>query len=151
MPIEPLRASDGSRSQSGGTEATYFITWRLHDATALLNAEERDLIVGGLRHFDMARYRLLAFVVMDDHVHVLLQPFRTFALERIVHSWKSYSAHIVQKRGRHGSVWARGYAHRVVRNESEYEEKLAYIRTNPQRRWPAVTHYPWLWYHPTHT
>jgi REP-associated tyrosine transposase len=149
MASDTLRVSDGSRSQSRGNDAMYFITWRVHDATAPLHAEERELIVGTLRHFDTARYSLLAFVVMDDHVHVMLRPFGAFALERIVHSWKSYSAHVLQKRGRHGGVWARGYFHRAIRNESDYEEKLAYIRTTPQRRWPGVSGYPWVWYNPT--
>ena len=128
--------------------ATDFITWRLDGTQAPLKVQERDLIVGALRHFDRARYGLLAFVVMDDHVHVMLQPFRTFALERIVHSWKSYSAHVLQKQGRQGRVWARHYFHRVLRTESDYEEKLAAIRTNPQRRWPGVSGYPWVWYDP---
>jgi len=142
-----LRSHPAHVPPGGGDDATCFITWRLRETQAGLSREERDLIVGALRHFDQERYCLWAFVVMDDHVHVLLRRFRAFPVERIVHSWKSYSTHILQKRGRHGSVWARGYSHRLVRNESEYEEKLAAIRTNPQRRWPSVTSYPWMWYH----
>jgi REP element-mobilizing transposase RayT len=146
---DPLRTHHPPLPHGPTNDATYFITWRLQDGQPLLNVQERELIVGVLRHFDRARYGLLAFVVMDDHVHVLLQPFRSFALEGIAHSWKSYSAHVLQKHGRNGSVWARGYSPRIIRNESDYEEKLAYIRTNPQRRWPGVSHYPWVWYNPT--
>jgi REP element-mobilizing transposase RayT len=128
------------------TGATYFVTWRLADAQAPLNAGERDLIVEALRHFGANRYELLAFVVMDDHVHVLVQPFRASPLEGVVHSWKSYSARVLEKRGRRAGVWAHGYDRRRIRGEPDYEEKLAHIRTNPQRRWPGARGYRWVWY-----
>jgi len=148
MPDDQLHGYQRLRAPWSDVDAPHFVTWRLADVHEPLSVQERDLIVGALRLFDQARYGLLAFVVMDDHVHVLVQPLSGLSLERVVHSWKSYSSHVLQKRGRDGRVWAPGFFHSPIRNESDYEEKLAYIRTNPQRRWPGVSHYPWMWYRP---
>jgi REP element-mobilizing transposase RayT len=85
---------------------------------------------------------------MDDHVHVMVRPFAAFALERIVPSWKSFSAHVLRQRGRGSHVWAREYYDRIIRNRADFDEKLGYICTNPQRRWPGVVGYPWVWHDP---
>src|SRR5260370_40431688 len=58
----------------------------------------RDSRVAGiaaeaLRHFHGRRYRLLAWCVMPNHVHVLFSPLGEHSLDGILHSWKSYSAH----------------------------------------------------------
>lgn len=72
--------------------ATYFVTWRLQKAQAELSEVERALVAESLRHFDGRRYLLHAYVVMNDHVHVLVEPRAAFRLESIVQSWKSFSA-----------------------------------------------------------
>ncbi|MGH9560806.1 MAG: transposase [Terracidiphilus sp.] len=45
-----------------------------------------------LTHFDGVRYRLFAWCVMPNHVHVLFQPIDGHDLASIVQAWKSYSA-----------------------------------------------------------
>ena len=77
--------------------AVYFVTWRLYPGRDVLCEDERTKIVETLRHFENARYQLFAYVVMDDHVHVVLQPAQEYALEQIVHSWKSFSARRLQR------------------------------------------------------
>lgn len=48
-------------------------------------------------HFDGERYRLLAWVVMPNHVHVLVETFDSYPLATIIHSWKSYTAQRINK------------------------------------------------------
>ena len=53
-----------------------------------------DPRVGGvvestLRRFDCNRYMLIAWVVMPNHVHVLIETLPTHALARVMQSWKS--------------------------------------------------------------
>ncbi len=127
------------------TGATYFVTWRLARGQAELSTAERSLTVSCLRHFDRERYELLAYVVMDDHVHVLVTPHGTAALEDLVHGWKSFSTHQLQRVcGRVGRVWQTEYFDRVVRDEAELWEKATYILNNPWKRWPALEEYPWV-------
>ena len=42
--------------------------------------------------FDGQRYRLLAWVVMPNHVHVLFQPMEGWTVAKIVASWKKFTA-----------------------------------------------------------
>jgi REP element-mobilizing transposase RayT len=110
-----------------------------------LGPEERDEVVSALRHFDGGRLRLHAFVVMNDHVHALVSPSGAEPLERLVHSWKSFSAHQIHALGaRKGQVWQDEYFDRIVRDESEFLEKARYIVNNPWKRWPQITEYRWV-------
>jgi REP element-mobilizing transposase RayT len=128
-----------------GDGATYFVTWRVAKNMSELKPEERSLVATTLRHFCGLRYRLDAFVIMNDHVHVLVSPFDGQSLESIVHSWKSFSAHELQRQGfRQGSVWQDEYMDRIVRDEAEFTEKARYIANNPWKRWPGLKDYEWL-------
>jgi REP element-mobilizing transposase RayT len=50
------------------------------------------LVATALRHFEGERYTLHAWCVMPNHVHVVTRPLGNQSLERILHSWKSYTA-----------------------------------------------------------
>jgi REP element-mobilizing transposase RayT len=85
-----------------------------------------------LLHFDTVRYRLFAWVVMPNHVHALLQLVPGRPLDRIVHSWKSYTAKQANRLlGRTGPFWAREYFDRVMRDDGHLVKTAAYIETNP--------------------
>lgn len=127
-------------------EAVYFVTWRLHKAQSELTADERAIVAAALHNFDNLRYRLMGYVVMNDHVHVVVEPYNGHGLTAIVQSWKSYTANRLQRsHARDGGVWQREYFDRVIRDEDELYEKLDYIRDNPQKRWPDIENYPWVW------
>ena len=127
------------------TEATYFVTWRLHAGQPDLAPAERELVVSALRHFNGDRYELLAHVVMNDQVHALVTPLGQRRLEDIVQAWKSYTAHILKKREqRSGSLWQAEYFDRIVCDDAELIEKAQYILNNPWKRWPELEEYPWV-------
>jgi putative transposase len=125
--------------------AIYFVTWRIAKHQPPLGSEERTVVVTTIRHFENQRYRLPAYVVMDDHVHVLVLPVDGFALQRIVHSWKSFSAmQLANASGRIAPVWQREYLDRIVRDQEELMQKAQYILGNPLKRWPHLQEYPWM-------
>jgi len=125
--------------------ATYFVTWRLRPKQPLLKPAERDLIGSVLSHFDKSRYTLFAYVIMDDHVHVIIEPLAGEPLQSIIQSWKSFSANRLQRQhGRKGTVWQDEYFDRIIRDEAEFLEKTHYIINNPLKRWPDVENYQWL-------
>lgn len=96
-----------------------------------------------LRHFDGDRYRLLEWVVMPNHVHVLVQP-HSMTLDRIVQSWKRYSARQIHERlGRRGPFWARDYFDRHIRDQSHFDRARAYIRNNPVKAGLCATPEDW--------
>jgi REP element-mobilizing transposase RayT len=88
-----------------------------------------------LKHFDGERYELIAWTVMPNHMHVVFTPHQPLA--DILHSWKSYVAH--QAGGR---LFAREYFDRIIRDERDLENTVAYVRSNPAkaglREWPWV-------------
>jgi REP element-mobilizing transposase RayT len=123
----------------------YFITWRLHKNQPGLNAKERDLVFSAIRHFDGERYKLYAYVVMDDHVHVLFRQEDDFEVKKILHSWKSFTSHeLVKKHNRKAPVWQDEYFDRIMRSEAEFYEKAAYILYNPHKIWPDIENYNWV-------
>jgi putative transposase len=65
--------------------ATYLVTWRLWSTQEPLRGEERALDVSALLFFHQQRYCIHAYVVMEDHIHVIVQPFDGVKLERVIH------------------------------------------------------------------
>ncbi len=125
--------------------ATYFVTWRLNPLQADLETKERELVLRSLRHFDDQRYEMLAYVVMNDHVHTLVTPWEAHPLEAIVHGWKSYTANQMRRvYQRHGRIWQDEYFDRLIRDEHELLQTVGYILNNPMRRWPDWKDYPWV-------
>ncbi|HEV3114483.1 MAG TPA: transposase [Candidatus Binataceae bacterium] len=127
-------------------DAVYFVTWRLAQRQSNLSANERDLLVTALRQFDLQRYQLIGYVVMNDHVHVVVEPATNHDLTTIVQSWKSYTANRMRRiYGRTGRFWQREYFDRVIRDDEELHDRLAYILGNPGKRWPDIDVYSWVW------
>ena len=125
--------------------SVYFVTWRLHPSQYELRPEEKNIIIEAVKHFDDNRYDLLAYVVMHDHVHVLIKPDKKYPLSNLVHSWKSFTANRLQlKFNRLKSLWQDEYFDRIVRDEEELMEKAQYIINNPFKVWPDIKEYQWV-------
>ena len=97
--------------------------------------------MSALRHFDGSRYELYACVVMDDHVHALVKPREDYRLQKLVHSWKSFTAHKL-RRDSSRRLWQEEYFDRIVRDAKEFLDKAQYILNNPLKRWPEMEGYP---------
>ena len=92
--------------------------------------EERiaDLVQEALLFFDESRYRLHAWVVMPNHVHVLLTPGAGWVLGQILHSWKSFTSNKCNKLlGRCGEFWQKENFDRYVRDERHFYNSVACI------------------------
>lgn len=126
-------------------DAVYFVTWRLHKGQSGLTPMERTEIVSALKHFNGVRYEILAFAVMDDHVHTVVRPYAGFELEQLLRSWKSFTASLwVKSHRRYGTVWQSEYYDRIIRDERELDEKIGYVLENPFRRWPEIEASAWV-------
>ncbi|MCJ7551167.1 MAG: transposase [Anaerolineae bacterium] len=103
-----------------------------HGGCYLNDARIGTLVEDALHYFDGQRYALLAWVVMPNHVHTLVETREGFPLKRIVHPWKSYTAKAVNALlGRSGPFWYPAYFDRFVRDERHYLASIAYIHDNP--------------------
>jgi REP element-mobilizing transposase RayT len=100
----------------------------------LSNPAIGQLVAAALRFFDGERYLLHAFCVMPNHVHAVVEPIGEHALESILHSWKSFTAHEINKAlGRKGQLWQPEYFDHIVRSQDEYESQVHYVLENPKR------------------
>ncbi len=68
-----------------------------YGACILRDQEIAKIVVDAWKHFDGQRYELVAYVVMPNHVHVLIKTYEGFPLSKVVHSWKSFTAHAICK------------------------------------------------------
>jgi REP element-mobilizing transposase RayT len=86
-----------------------------------------------LSFFNGQRYVLGEHVVMPNHVHALVRPLANHDLDRILHSWKSFSANQINKLiGSHGPVWHQESFDHIVRTASQLARIEQYIRDNPK-------------------
>jgi len=103
-----------------------------HGRRDLARPEVGGLVQAALISFDGARYRLGAWCVMPNHVHVLAVMKSGYGLDRIVHSWKSYTAKEANRvLCRVGRFWAPEYFDRFMRDDEHLARTAAYIEGNP--------------------
>ena len=112
-------------------------------ACILKNADIADIVANSIHHFDRERYDILAWCVMPNHVHVVLRPKNKHKLEDIAHSWKSFTAHEINKiTGSEGEVWQREYYDHLIRDDEEYQRIIDYVLDNPVKA--KLTNWNWV-------
>jgi len=113
---------------------TYFVTTKTWQNRALFQVPEntRILIECMLRHRDGGAYLLHEFVVMPNHLHLILTPSAETTLEKAMMLIKGGSSHeIHRQRGIGSQLWASGFHETSIRDRDDYLKKSAYIRNNP--------------------
>ena len=96
--------------------------------------------------FDGERYRLYAWTIMPNHVHVLFGISHESTLSDIVASWKKFTARRCnQQLGRSGPFWQADYWDRFIRNDAHFESAIGYIDNNPVKAALARTQADWAW------
>ena len=117
-----------------------------HGACWLARPEIARLVENALLHFDSQRYHLLAWCVMPNHVHALIETIAGFPLSDVLHSWKSFTSKEANKLlHRTGELWQREYLDRFIRNAEHYENIVAYIEENPVKAGLARLKTDWPW------
>ncbi len=104
--------------------------------------EERvaKIVADSLLHFNNQRYVLDEWVIMPNHVHVLVKPLGEYKLPDILHSWKSFSANKINEvLGNKGQLWMHESYDHIVRNEKALNAIRNYIRNNPAKAGINVT------------
>lgn len=106
-----------------------------HGACLLKNGEVRSTVEETLRKWDgeLAGYALDEFVIMPNHVHVLVAPAAGQSLSEMVRTWKSVSAHRINKMlERRGALWQEESWDHIVRSPRHLDRYRQYIQNNPQ-------------------
>jgi len=107
---------------------------RGHGFSLLRHPDSAKIVADALRHFHGDRYVLDHFVIMPNHVHVLVQPLAGHSLADISHSWKSFTANALNRSlQRTGEVWMTESYDHIVRDWGELKALREYIASNPAR------------------
>ena len=110
----------------------------------LRKPEIAKILADAIKHFDGSRYHLYAWCVMPNHVHLVFRTIQRHKLDDILHSWKSYTAHEINKTlGKEGRVWQREYYDHLVRNQEEFENMIQYTLNNPSKA--NLKNWQWVW------
>ncbi len=108
----------------------------------------RDIVAScvrdALNHFDEERYRLLAWCIMPNHVHLVLRPLGVHELPQIMHSIKSFTSHRIKQlvSMEDGKVWQEEYYDHLVRDAEDLSKQVEYVRANPEKA--GLVDWPWV-------
>ena len=112
---------------------------------SLTTGRAGQIIEGALLHFDRARYRLLAWCIMPNHVHVVIEQSNGFGLGGVIHSWKRFSAREINRLNKDaGKFWATDYFDRFIRDEDHFAKTIGYVERNPVKAGLCITPEAWL-------
>lgn len=97
--------------------------------------ENAEILIESLFHYrDRKDYLLHEFVVMPDHLHLLLTPSATTSLEKAIQLIKGGGSHQIRKaRNQKTEIWQVGFHDWTIRDWNEWQTKVEYIHTNPVR------------------
>jgi len=107
------------------------------------------LVADTLHHFHEKRYRLKAWVVMPNHVHVIVWPMPNHLLSNILKSWKQFTARRAKRvlALGEGPFWQPESYNHWIRNEEERARMVRYIQNNPVTARLCRRPEDWPWSH----
>ena len=116
----------------------------------LRHSKIAELVQENLLRFDGERYRLFAWCIMPNHVHLLLEPL--VSLAAIMQRLKSWTARASRAKALelglavpdHG-FWMREYWDRFIRHEEHFEQVVWYIQENPVKAGLCHVAEEWQW------
>jgi putative transposase len=97
------------------------------------NPAKAELMMDVLEHYrERKKYELHEFVIMPDHLHLLLTPAMQISLERAMQLIKGGYSYRLGKTKR-GLIWQESFTNQRIRDEQDYAGHSEYIRLNPVR------------------
>ena len=96
----------------------------------LRQPEIAQLVVDAIHYCDGKQYQLHSYVVMANHVHLLVTPL--VPVSKVTQTLKRFTAREANRMlGRSGRFWQEESYDRLVRDRAECERILRYIEWNP--------------------
>jgi putative transposase len=130
--MKPLRHSAASAILS--SNRTFFVTTKTSMGRRLLQSERNaSLFIEVLRSYVAAKkFQVHDFVVMPDHVHILLTVGAEVSIERAMQLIKGdYSYRLKTEAGYAGEVWQHGFSEVRVDDQRSRQMHHEYIARNP--------------------
>jgi putative transposase len=115
---------------------TYFVTFLTWQRKRLFVVEPyvRLFLKTLYGYRRQGRFLLHAFVLMPEHVHLLLTPATGVTLERAMQLVKGGYSRTFGLEFRRGEVWQRGFTDHRIRDAEDLRAHRDYIHQNPVKR-----------------
>ncbi len=113
-----------------------FITSKTRDNHPLFANHALCEIVVSCLYYGRSKkwFELLSFVVMPDHLHLIVIP-REKNISQVMHSIKSYSSKEINRSlSREGPVWQSSFRDFTISTPVQLLQKAGYIHNNPVRK-----------------
>jgi putative transposase len=112
-------------------DSAYFVSTQTIGRKSLFRVQRWGrLMVDTLKHYDRTGYKLHAYVVMPDHLHLLITPIES--VEKSMQLIKGgFSFRAKKELEWNGEIWQPGFTDHRIRDEEDWKRHLEYIRTNP--------------------
>lgn len=105
-----------------------------HGACELRKPELAQIVERSLKHFDGVRYKLGDFVIMPNHVHLLVAFPDSAMMKDQCTSWMKFTATAINRLlGRKGAFWQQEAFDHLVRHAEQYNAIRKYIASNPEK------------------
>jgi putative transposase len=127
---------------------TYFVTTKTWQNRAIFQVPEiaAILLKSILRHRDTGAYLLHDFVIMPNHLHLLVTPVGDNSIERVMQLIKGGSSHEIHLARAHKmQIWQPGFHEESVRDIEDYRIKSGYIHNNPVHAGLVYTPEDWVY------
>ena len=96
------------------------------------NAKWPELLPDVVSHYRSRAYLLHEFVVMPDHVHILMTP--NVSLEKAIQFIKGgFSFRVKKELGSNLEIWQKGFSDQRIRDSADFAEHVLYIHQNPMK------------------
>jgi REP element-mobilizing transposase RayT len=105
------------------------------------------VVAAALRFFDGKRYEIHAWVVMLNHVHAVVWPKGPHTLSEILHSWKSFTAHELNKLlpAKVIPFWQNESYDHLIRDDEDLHRCSNYTAMNPVNAGLCAETRLWPW------
>src|SRR5271165_1481257 len=116
---------------------TYFVTACAHMHRNLFQRRETaEVMVATIfRYRDAGEFQVHEYVVMPDHIHLLVTPCSGSSIARVMQLIKGGFSHELRQSGsRLNAVWQQRFQERRVRDLNDFGNFARYIRENPVRK-----------------
>ncbi len=116
---------------------TFFVTTKTSEGRALLQSQRNAaLFIEVLRSYVAAKkFQVHDFVVMPDHVHLLITVNADMSIEKAVQFIKGgFSYRLRKELGLSGEVWQPGFSEVRVSDRESFRSHRQYIAENPVKR-----------------
>ena len=127
-------ARNAAPSDILNSSRTFFATTKTSMGKRLLQSERNaELLIDTLRSLVAEhRFKLHDFVIMPDHIHLLIEVDSDMTIEKAMQLIKGRFSHrLSHEFGYRGEVWQRGFTEVQVMNQKNFEAHRTYIAENP--------------------